>query len=92
MNQITPQAKIEIIPSSAPFSEAQRSWLNGFFAGLLSDATPLPTEQGAAVMLNATGDGDDGDDSFDADDEVEALAPLPEAVLAALRANEQETV
>ena len=30
--------------------------------------------------------------AFDADDEVEALAPLPEAVLAALRANEQETV
>ena len=37
MNQITPPPKIEIIPSSAPFSEAQRSWLNGFFAGLLTD-------------------------------------------------------
>ena len=50
MNQITPPPKIEIIPSSAPFSEAQRSWLNGFFAGLLSDgATPLSAEQGAAV-------------------------------------------
>ena len=36
MNQITPPPKIEIIPTSAPFSEAQRSWLNGFFAGLLS--------------------------------------------------------
>src|ERR1700754_4728072 len=58
MNQITPPPKIEIIPSSAPFSEAQRSWLNGFFAGLLSDApTPLSAEQGAAVM----GDGDDGE-------------------------------
>src|SRR3954471_3750055 len=61
MNQLTPQAKIEIIPSSAPFSEAQRSWLNGFFAGLLSDATPLSAEQGAGVMLDATGDGDDGE-------------------------------
>jgi sulfite reductase (NADPH) flavoprotein alpha-component len=59
MNQITPPPKIEIIPSSAPFSEAQRSWLNGFFAGLLSDApTPLSAEQGAAVMQ---GDGDDGE-------------------------------
>src|SRR5882757_4716285 len=58
MNQITPPPKIEIIPTSAPFSEAQRSWLNGFFAGLLSDApTPLSAEQGAAVM----GDGDDGE-------------------------------
>src|SRR5437764_715932 len=59
MNQITPPPKIEIIPSSAPFSEAQRSWLNGFFAGLLSDApTPLSAEQGAAVMDG--GDVDDG--------------------------------
>ena len=59
MNQLTPPPKIEIIPGSAPFSEAQRSWLNGFFAGLLSDApTPLSAEQGAAVM---GGDGDDGE-------------------------------
>ena len=35
MNQITPPPKIEIIPQTAPFSDAQRSWLNGFFAGLL---------------------------------------------------------
>src|SRR3954464_6547810 len=61
MNQITPTPKIELIPSSAPFSEAQRSWLNGFFAGLLSDATPLSAEQGAAVMEGAGGDGDDGE-------------------------------
>src|SRR5215212_5428459 len=61
MNQITPPSKIEIIPSSAPFSEAQRSWLNGFFAGLLSDATPLSAEQGAAVMDGASVDSDDGE-------------------------------
>jgi sulfite reductase (NADPH) flavoprotein alpha-component len=61
MNQIAPPPKIEIIPSSAPFSEAQRSWLNGFFAGLLSDgATPLSAEQGAGIMHGAAGDGDDG--------------------------------
>jgi sulfite reductase (NADPH) flavoprotein alpha-component len=61
MNQITPPPRIEIIPSSAPFSEAQRSWLNGFFVGLLSDApTPLSAEQGAAV-LSAAGDVDDGE-------------------------------
>ena len=59
MNQLTPPPKIEIIPSSAPFSEAQRSWLNGFFAGLLTDApTPLSAEQGAVVMDG--GDVDDG--------------------------------
>lgn len=61
MNQITPPPKLDIIPASAPFSEAQRSWLNGFFAGLLSDAaTPLSSEQGAGIMQGA-GDGDDGE-------------------------------
>jgi sulfite reductase (NADPH) flavoprotein alpha-component len=60
MNQVTPPPRIDIIPSSAPFSEAQRSWLNGFFAGLLSPdaATPLSAEQGAALLQ---GDGDDGE-------------------------------
>ena len=42
MNQMTPPPKIEIIPASAPFSEAQRSWLNGFFVGLLSTDGPMP--------------------------------------------------
>jgi sulfite reductase (NADPH) flavoprotein alpha-component len=61
MNQMTPPPKIEIIPSSAPFSEAQRSWLNGFFAGLLSTEgpTPLSAEQGAAVLRGSAGDNDD---------------------------------
>jgi sulfite reductase (NADPH) flavoprotein alpha-component len=59
MNQITPTAKFEIIPTSAPFSDAQRSWLNGFFAGLLTTdgAVPLSAEQGAALMPG----GDDGE-------------------------------
>jgi sulfite reductase (NADPH) flavoprotein alpha-component len=63
MNQMTPPPKIEIIPSSAPFSEAQRSWLNGFFAGLLSTdaSTPLSAEQGAAVLQGPMGDCDDGE-------------------------------
>jgi sulfite reductase (NADPH) flavoprotein alpha-component len=61
MNQMTPPPKIEIIPSSAPFSEAQRSWLNGFFAGLLSTDAPAPlsAEQGAAVLQGPAGDNDD---------------------------------
>jgi sulfite reductase (NADPH) flavoprotein alpha-component len=61
MNQMTPPPKMEIIPASAPFSEAQRSWLNGFFAGLLSPEAPssLSAEQGATML--AGGDGDDGE-------------------------------
>jgi sulfite reductase (NADPH) flavoprotein alpha-component len=63
MNQMTPPPKIEIIPASAPFSEAQRSWLNGFFAGLLStgDSAPLSAEQRTAVLGGTSGDGDDGE-------------------------------
>jgi sulfite reductase (NADPH) flavoprotein alpha-component len=61
MNQITPPPKIEIIPTSAPFSEAQRSWLNGFFAGLLSTDAPAPLSSGqaAAVIQGPGGDADD---------------------------------
>jgi sulfite reductase (NADPH) flavoprotein alpha-component len=62
MNQMTPPPKIEIIPSSAPFSEAQRSWLNGFFAGLLSADGPIPLPPGqGAELLRPAGDGDDGE-------------------------------
>jgi sulfite reductase (NADPH) flavoprotein alpha-component len=63
MNQMTPPPKIEIIPPSAPFSEAQRSWLNGFFAGLLSTDAPvaLSAEQGANLPQGTGGDGDDGE-------------------------------
>ena len=62
MNQITPPPKLDIIPASAPFSDAQRSWLNGFFAGLLTPdggPTPLSAEQGASML--GGGDGDDGE-------------------------------
>lgn len=63
MNRLSPPPNFEIVPDTAPFSEEQRSWLNGFFAGLVSldnAVTPLSAEQGAAVM-KGTGDGDDGD-------------------------------
>ena len=63
MNQISPPPNFEIVPETAPFSDEQRSWLNGFFAGLVSldnAVTPLSAEQGAAVMKSA-GDGDDGE-------------------------------
>ena len=64
MNQITPPSKIEIIPSSAPFSRG---------AALLAERLlrrPARTrrtrrrcrpEQGAAIVQGASGDGDDGE-------------------------------
>ena len=62
MNQITPPPRMEIIPSSAPFSDQQRQWLNGFLVGMLGldGTTPLSPEQNDAV-LSPQGDGDDGE-------------------------------
>src|ERR1700682_2152097 len=62
MNQMTPPPQLEIIPPTAPFSEGQRSWLNGFLAGLLQldGSTPLAPAQNGA-LLAPSGDGDDGE-------------------------------
>ena len=60
-----PVGKVPVIPDGAPFSSEQRSWLNGFFAGLLS----LENEAGAELLKGAlpgaaakavAGDEDDG--------------------------------
>ena len=57
-----------LIPDSAPFTDEQRVWLNGFFAGLVSldgaGITMLSPEQNAALMGGAVAKGplDDGDD------------------------------
>ncbi len=59
----------DLIPESAPFSPEQRTWLNGFFAGLVSlengAITPLSPDESAALMPGApagrdTGDADEG--------------------------------
>src|SRR3982074_1579314 len=62
MNQMTPLPRLEIIPPTAPFTEGQRSWLNGFLAGLLQldGSTPLAPAQNGA-LLAPSGDGDDGE-------------------------------
>jgi sulfite reductase (NADPH) flavoprotein alpha-component len=58
MNQITSPPRLEIIPANAPFSEAQRLWLNGFLVGMLGldGTTPLSAEQGAAMLQGPVGD------------------------------------
>ena len=57
-----------LVPDTAPFSDEQRAWLNGFFAGLVSldgaGVTALSPEQSAALMpgaVNEFGDTDGGD-------------------------------
>ncbi|MGA2127657.1 MAG: sulfite reductase subunit alpha [Xanthobacteraceae bacterium] len=65
---VPPRAPIpSLLPESAPFSPEQRTWLNGFFAGLLSldgGATPLSAEDVAALLpgLGAPANGPPGDD------------------------------
>ena len=63
MNQMIKPPNFEIIPADAPFSDAQRSWLNDFLAGFLKldCATALTPVEGAAVVGATGGDGDDGE-------------------------------
>ena len=54
----------KIVPETAPFSEEQRSWLNGFFAGLVSldQVTALSPDQSKGLLPDAPkGPLDDGD-------------------------------
>ena len=66
MNQQLPPLP-NLVPETAPFTPEQRSWLNGFFAGLVSldsvGLTPLTAEQNAALMGSPAAKGplDDGD-------------------------------
>lgn len=55
-----------LLPDNAPFTPEQRSWLNGFFAGLLSFDTPAAAAATAQALvappaaLDPLADGDDG--------------------------------
>jgi len=65
-----PRADVPVIPETAPFSNDQRAWLNGFFAGLLSldsaaaEAVGLPPAAAQALAGNGEGAGDDGADPW----------------------------
>jgi sulfite reductase (NADPH) flavoprotein alpha-component len=65
MTQAVPPPRIELIGANAPFSNEQRDWLNGFFAGLLaldgSGVTALSPEQSAALMPTAPAEAEDDD-------------------------------
>lgn len=57
MTQNVPSPIPSLVPETAPFSEEQRVWLNGFFAGLVSldgfGVTPLSGDQAAALIGGA---------------------------------------
>ena len=38
-----PPQPLSLLPESAPFTPAQRAWLNGFFAGLISVSMAAPS-------------------------------------------------
>ncbi len=66
MTQALPPPIPSLVPESAPFSDEQRSWLNGFFAGLVSldntGITALSNEQAAALLAGPAQPKADDDD------------------------------
>src|SRR6516225_10537895 len=72
MTHTTPPPLPTLIPDTAPFSPEQRTWLNGFLAGLLSlesgvnalttaESAALIHTLGAAESRGPLNDGDDGE-------------------------------
>ena len=65
MTTAVPAPLPSLVPETAPFTAEQRSWLNGFFAGLVSldgSVKALSAEQSAALMPDAPGAPAAGDD------------------------------
>ena len=65
MTQNVPPPLPTLIPETAPFTEEQRAWLNGFFAGFVSldsfGVTPLLGDQ-AATLIGGAPKNDEDDD------------------------------
>lgn len=87
----SPSPLVQVIPETAPFSEEQRSWLNGFFAGLLAldnaGVTALSPFQNAALMGQAEDDEAPWHDPAMPLSERQKLAegkPLPRRLFAAM--------
>jgi sulfite reductase (NADPH) flavoprotein alpha-component len=83
-----------IVPENAPFTDEQRVWLNGFFAGLLDgDATALSPQEASALLPGVQVGAADEDDGAPWHDQTMPLAdrmklaegrPLPRKMMAAM--------
>jgi len=86
----SPNPIVQVLPETAPFSEEQRSWLNGFFAGLLSldnaGVTALSPAENAAVMAEAEDGAPWHDPSLDMAERMTLAEgkPLPRRLYAAM--------
>ncbi|MFN3671970.1 MAG: sulfite reductase subunit alpha [Bosea sp. (in: a-proteobacteria)] len=86
----TPSPLVQVLPDTAPFSEEQRSWLNGFFAGLLSldnaGVTALSPAENAAVMPAAAEDAPWHDPAMELPERMKLAQgkPLPRRLFAAM--------
>ena len=65
MTQNLPPPIPSLVPETAPFSDEQRAWLNGFFAGLVSldgfGVTPISGDQAAALISGGTKNAEEDD-------------------------------
>ncbi len=76
MTQAVPPSRINLVPESAPFTPEQRTWLNGFFSGLLSldgGVTPLSPEEATQLMPGVLGG--QSSPEHPGDDDGDAPAP-----------------
>jgi len=86
----TPNPIVQVLPETAPFSEEQRSWLNGFFAGLLSldnaGVTALSPSENAAVIAEAEDGAPWHDPSLEMAERMKLAEgkPLPRRLYAAM--------
>ncbi len=79
MTKNVPSPLPSLVPETAPFTEDQRTWLNGFFAGLISldnnGVTALSGDQAAALLGGAPGSTEEDDGGAPWHDQT---IPLPE--------------
>ncbi len=77
---------LPILPASAPFNEAQRAWLNGFFAGLLNIETSASTPTNAPPTVETEEEFPWHDAALPLDERLDLAQgkPFPRVLMAAM--------